>query len=179
MASAGSLLNAATMRDCRAGSGNQHDLAVSHFGARPARSSRSISSSRPTRAERRSAQRQNRLATVLGRNTCQAGTAAMPLTSTAPRSRTRDRHQPARARGDDESPARPGLANARRGWVFHRRPIAPGSILRQSDRRRPPVRWRSTARLEPGGFDIERPTASMAPSPARAARSASSSCACG
>ena len=53
------------------------------------RSSRSISSSRPTSrvsADPRNAS--NRLATALGRSTCQAGTgAAMPLTSTAPRSR--------------------------------------------------------------------------------------------
>ena len=53
------------------------------------RNSRSISSSRPTSgvsADPRNAS--NRLATTLGRSTCQAGTgAAMPLTSTAPRSR--------------------------------------------------------------------------------------------
>ena len=53
------------------------------------RNSRSISSSRPisgVSADPRNAS--NRLATTLGRSTCQAGTgAAMPLTSTAPRSR--------------------------------------------------------------------------------------------
>ena len=53
------------------------------------RSSRSISSSRPTSGVSAApCKASKRLATALGRSTCQAGTgAAMPFTSTAPRSR--------------------------------------------------------------------------------------------
>jgi superfamily II DNA or RNA helicase len=46
-----------------------------------------------------------------------------------------------------QHPARPGPAAARRGSAFHRRPIVPAPILRRSDRRRPPARWRSRRAL--------------------------------
>jgi hypothetical protein len=69
--------------------GDQHDLAVAFLGARPAAQCRSISSSRPTsRVSVDPCKASNRLSTTLGRITCQVGTgAAMPFTSTAPRSR--------------------------------------------------------------------------------------------
>ncbi len=148
------------------------------------RSSRSISSSRPTsrvKADPRKAS--NRLATTLGRSTCHTGTgAAMPFTSTAPRSRYSKRSPTSRcgpaAMTTVSGSARVCSRAARFG-------VSPTTDCSCAD----PAPTGSPTTTKPVAIPTRvcnltdlmssRPTASRALSPARTARSASSSCACG
>ena len=148
------------------------------------RNSRSISSSRPINglsADPRNAS--NRLATTLGRSTCQAGTgAAMPLTSTVPRSRYSNRSPTSRrvpaAMTTVSGSARACSRAARFGrFTDDRCSCAEPSPIRSPTTTSPVAMPTRAWSLTP--LTSRRPTASMTPSPARTARSASSSCACG
>jgi hypothetical protein len=148
------------------------------------RNSRSVSSSRPisrVSADPRNAS--NRLATLLGRSTCEAGTGlAMPFTSTAPRSRYSKRSRTSRrvlaAMTTASGSARVCRRAARLG-------VSPTTDCSCAD----PLPIRSPTTTSPVAIPTRawsltdptsrRPTASIKPSPARPARSASSSCARG
>ena len=147
-------------------------------------SSSSISSSRPTSgvsADPRNAS--NRLTTALGRSTCHAGTGpAMPFTSTAPRSRYSKRSPTSRRVPAAITTAFGSARACSRAARFGVSPTtdcsrAEPSPIRSPTTTRPvamPMRAWSWANLT-----SRRPTASMTASPARIARSASSSCAWG
>ena len=149
------------------------------------RNSRSISSSRPTSgvsADPRNAS--NRLSTTLGRSTCQAGTGcgdALHLDGAEIAVLEEIADQPTRACGDDDR-VRLGQGLQPGGEV--RRFADDRLLLRRAfadevaDDHEPG--GDADARLQLDGFDIEAADrVDRQPSPARTARSASSSCACG
>jgi len=148
------------------------------------RNNRSTSSSRPiSRLKAAPRNASKRLATLLGPSTCQAGTgAAIPFTSTVPRSRYSKRSATSRRvlAAITTVPASASVCN--RAARFGVSPTTDCSCAEPSPIRSPtttspvaiPTRaWSWTDLMS------RRPTASITPSAARTARSASSSCACG
>jgi class 3 adenylate cyclase len=148
------------------------------------RSSRLISSSRPTSGPSNDPRNaSNRLVTTLGRNTCQASTGSvMPLTSTGPISRY-SKKSPASRRVRAAITTASGSAKAcKRAARFGVSPttdcswVDPPLIISPTTTNPVAIPTRVWSLTD---LTSRRATASMARSPARTARSASSSCACG